>query len=172
MWEQACEAANGPGVLGTCNQDQVTFKAFLSRWLAATSVLVPDLTAPIMKLLTSSAIAAAGQCVQGDKGASCGTKWFEGKYDGNSGPGQQMTAMEVVQSLLVDHSRALVTNSTGGTSKGDDHAGSVDKDGEIERAAIEVTTGGTAGAAILTALLCISVVVSVWFMLGTDGWVG
>lgn len=172
MWEQACEEANGVGVKGTCNQDQVTFKAYLSRWLAATSVLVPDLKDPIMKLLTSSAIAAAGQCDHGEKGASCGTKWYEGKYDGNSGVGQQMTALEVIQSLLVDHTRKLVTNSTGGTSLGDDNAGSGDKDGEIERAAIEVTTGGTAGAAILTALLCIGVVVSVWFMLGTDGWVG
>lgn len=166
MHEQACES------VGTCNFDQQSFKAYLSRWLAATTVLVPSLKDPVMKLLTSSAVAAAAQCNAGDKGASCGTKWYEGKYDGTSGVGQQMCALEVIQSLLVDHTRELVTNSTGGTSVGDYDSGLDDKDSAIERDAIEVTTGGTAGAAILTALMCIGVVGSVWFMLGTDGWVG
>lgn len=165
MHEQACES------VGTCNYDQQSFKAYLSRWMAATSVLVPALKEPIMKLLKTSAIAAAAQCNQGDKGASCGTKWYEGKYDGTAGVGQQMCALEVIQSLLVDHTRELVTNNTGGTSVGDYSPG-VDKDSEIEKSVIEVTPSGTAGAAILTALLCISVVGSVWFMLGTDGWVG
>ena len=166
MHEQACES------VGTCNYDQQSFKAYLSRWLAGVSVIVEDLREPIMKLLRSSAVAAAQQCNAGDKGASCGTKWYEGKYDGTSGVGQQMCALEVIQALLVDHTRELVTNTTGGTSVGDYEGGATDKDNEIERNAIEVTTGGTAGAAILTALLCIGVVGSVWFMLGTDGWVG
>ncbi len=165
MYEQACEP------VGTCNIDQQSFKAYLSRWMAATTRLVPSLKDPILKLLTTSAVAAAKQCNSGKYGASCGTKWYEGVNDGTAGVGQQMCALEVVQSLLVSKTKDLVTNSTGGTSQGD-YSGGKNKDADIERAAIEVTTGGTAGAAILTVLLCVGVCVSVWFMLGTDGWVG
>lgn len=165
MYEQACEPHE------MCNIDQQSFKAYLSRWMAATTKLIPDLKPTIMELLTTSAIAAAKQCNEGEFGASCGTKWYEGVNDGTAGVGQQMCALEVVQSMLIDSTADLVTNSTGGTSKGD-YSPTKNRDAEIEAASIEVTTAGTAGAAILTALLCVGVIGSVWFMVGTDGWVG
>ena len=165
MWEQACEPVS------TCNIDQQSFKAYLSRWMAATTKLVPSLEAEIMELLRTSAVAAAQQCDENQYGATCGTRWYEGKNDGTAGVGQQMCALEVVQSLLVGSAPELVTNSTGGTSVGDYSPGR-NTDRDVERDAIEVTPGGTAGAAILTALLCVGVVGSVWFMVGTDGWVG
>lgn len=165
MYEQACEPST------TCNNDQKTFKAYLSRWLAATTRLIPSLKEPIMTLLTKSAAAAAQQCDAGHYGATCGTRWYEGKNDGIGGVGQQMCALEVIGSLLVAKTPELYTNDTGGTSKGD-YAGNKGSDERLEKAGIEVTPGGTAGAAILTALFCVGVVGSVWFMLGTDGWVG
>lgn len=165
MYEQACEPHQ------MCNIDQQSFKAYLSRWMAATTKLVPDLKPQIMELLTTSAVAAAGQCHDGQYGASCGTKWYEGVNDGTAGVGQQMCALEVVQAMLIDSTPDLVTNMTGGTSVGN-YNPVKNRDKEIEDNAIEVTTAGTAGAAILTALLCVGVLGSVWFMVGTDGWVG
>ncbi|KAL2216652.1 hypothetical protein M432DRAFT_621954 [Thermoascus aurantiacus ATCC 26904] len=59
----------------------------------------------------------------GDKGMSCGLKWTEGGWDGGKGISEQMSAMEVFQSNLVAKVTLPVTNSTGGTSKGDYSAG-------------------------------------------------
>jgi len=139
--------------------------------MAATTRLVPSLKPTIMPLLEASAVAAAKQCTVGNYGASCGTRWYEGTNDGTSGVGQQMCALEVIGSLLVASTPDLVTNTTGGTSTGDYTSGS-NTDAKLAKAEIDVTKGGTAGAAIITVVLCCAVVASVWFMLGTDGWVG
>jgi mannan endo-1,6-alpha-mannosidase len=165
MYEQACEPS------GTCNIDQSSFKAYLSRWMAATTRLVPSLKPQIMSLLQASAVAAANQCTDGHYGATCGRAWYLGTNDGNSGVGPQMCALEVIGSLLVASTPDLATNMTGGTSVGDYTAGG-NTDATLAKAGIEVTKGGTAGAAIITVMFCCGVVGSVWFMLGTDGWVG
>ncbi|TEY47389.1 hypothetical protein BOTCAL_0306g00090 [Botryotinia calthae] len=93
MYEQACEG------VGTCNNDQFSFKAYLSRFMWATTQMAPFTKSTITSYLTKSASAAASICV-GDANA-CGTKWYTGSNDGVSGPGQQMSAMEVIQGLLV-----------------------------------------------------------------------
>ncbi|KAM0123891.1 hypothetical protein ACHAP3_010768 [Botrytis cinerea] len=93
MYEQACEG------VGTCNNDQFSFKAYLSRFMWATTQMAPFTKATITSYLTKSASAAASICV-GDANA-CGTKWYTGSNDGVSGPGQQMSALEVIQGLLV-----------------------------------------------------------------------
>lgn len=59
MYESACEDVNG--AKGTCNVDQQSFKAYLSRWMAGTAQLVPSAHDRIMGLLTPSAKAAAQQ---------------------------------------------------------------------------------------------------------------
>lgn len=165
MYEQACET------IETCNVDQKSFKAFLSRWLAATSRLVPSLASTIKPLLETSAVAAAKQCNAGYYGASCGTKWFTGTNDGTNGVGQQMCALEVIQSLLVDQAPELVTNSTGGTSTGDYNAGG-NTDTTVVAENKPITTADRAGAGILTALICLGVTFGIWFMVTADGWVG
>lgn len=53
MIEVACEATK------LCNIDQQTFKAYLSRWMAATVKVAPWTHDTIMPLLRSSAEAAA-----------------------------------------------------------------------------------------------------------------
>ncbi|KAF7945053.1 hypothetical protein EAE96_009835 [Botrytis aclada] len=93
MYEQACEEVS------TCNNDQFSFKAYLSRFMWATTQMAPFAKATITSYLTKSASAAASICV-GDANA-CGTKWYTGSNDGISGPGQQMSALEVIQGLLV-----------------------------------------------------------------------
>ncbi|MCJ1387822.1 hydrolase 76 protein [Xylographa bjoerkii] len=94
MFEPACEPQ------ASCNADQLSFKAYLARWLAASAQLVPDLTAAITTLLQHSAQAAAAACAGGARGDTCGQKWYVGGFDGSVGVGQQLGALEVVQGLL------------------------------------------------------------------------
>ncbi|KAJ9635166.1 hypothetical protein H2201_003299 [Coniosporium apollinis] len=102
MYEAACET------VGTCNLDQQSFKAYLSRWLAKTSVLVPFTAPAIRTLLRTSAAAAARSCSGGADGVTCGSKWYTGAWDGTSGVGQQLSAMEVTQALLIEDAPAPV----------------------------------------------------------------
>ncbi|KAL9116450.1 MAG: hypothetical protein Q9187_007025, partial [Circinaria calcarea] len=118
MYEVACEPQ------GNCNLDQASFKAYLSRWMAATTKLAPFTTDFIMTKLRASAIAAAKQCTGGADGTTCGIRWTtNGVWDGSSGVGQQMSALEVIQSNLISSVAAPVTNSTGGISVGNPSAG-------------------------------------------------
>jgi mannan endo-1,6-alpha-mannosidase len=83
MWELECEDKL------ICDQDQKSFKAYLSRWLAVTSILVPSTSAQIMPKLQGSAIGAAGQCSGG--GDVCGLKWYSKTYDGQTGVGEEVS---------------------------------------------------------------------------------
>lgn len=132
-------------------------KAFLTRWLAATTKSAPYTFDKIMPKLSTSAKYAAMQCSGGDNGRMCGLSWSKGAvWDGTSGVGQQMAALEVIQSNLIAQSRAPFTNATGGTSKGDPNAGSTSV---VDPAAQSpVTTGDRAGAGILTTIILVGLV--------------
>jgi mannan endo-1,6-alpha-mannosidase len=95
MFEAACEPYN------KCNDDQFSFKAYLGRWLAKTMILAPFTEPTIRPWLETSAIAAANSCSGGIDGVTCGTKWWVDGWDGTFGAGQQLSALEVVQSLQV-----------------------------------------------------------------------
>lgn len=84
MSEFQCEPASN------CNNDQSSFKAYLSRWLAVTALLVPSTRDQIMSKLQTSATGAAGQCVGGNNGRMCGRRWYTTQWDGTSGVGQQV----------------------------------------------------------------------------------
>jgi mannan endo-1,6-alpha-mannosidase len=73
-----------------CNQDQKSFKAYLSRWLAVTSQLVPYTAAQIIPKLLTSAQGAAGQCSGGNNGQRCGMMWNTTTWDGSNGVGQEV----------------------------------------------------------------------------------
>ncbi|KAJ4145867.1 hypothetical protein LMH87_004699 [Akanthomyces muscarius] len=122
MSEVACEPVD------RCNIDQQSFKAYLSRWLAAATQWAPDVYDTVMPYLKASAKAAVNQCVGGDNGRMCGLKWArnEGKYDGSTGVGQQMAALEVLLATTIKDRAAPLTADSGGTSKGDPNAGSSD----------------------------------------------
>ena len=150
MEEVACEPVD------RCNIDQQSFKAYLSRWLAATTQWVPDTYDTIMPWLRASALAATKQCVGGDNGRMCGLKWSKGKYDGTTGVGQQMAALEITLSCMIKDRDAILTKDTGGESKGNPNAGGDDigrdePQGDIVFAPI--STGERAAAGILTALV-------------------
>ncbi|OAR03037.1 hypothetical protein LLEC1_04049 [Akanthomyces lecanii] len=151
MSEVACEPVD------RCNIDQQSFKAYLSRWLAAATQWAPDVYDTVMPYLKASAKAAVNQCVGGSNGRMCGLKWArnEGKYDGSTGVGQQMAALEVVLATTIKDRAAPLTADSGGTSKGDPNAGSSDigKKNPIPTFAAPSTGMKAAGALITMAIL-------------------
>jgi len=163
MYEQACEDVN---TVGTCDTDQQSFKAYLSRWMAATTKVAPFTYDYIMPLLQTSAKAAAAQCDGGTDGTTCGEHWTDNStYDGNYGLGQQMSALSVIQAMLIDQAPELLTNTTGGTSVGNAGAGAGGSSTSTTGTVITpATTGDKAGAAILTALVVSGVLGGIGFM--------
>lgn len=164
MFEVACEPVN------LCNVDQQSFKAYLSRWMAATTKWAPWTYDYVKPLLQSSAVAAAQQCTGGDNGRMCGIRWVNnsGVWDGTTGVGQQMSAMEVVLANMIEHSQAPVTNSTGGTSEGNAGAGGSDI-GRTDPhgaayATAPITTGDRVGAAFCTIAILGALVAACIFM--------
>ena len=159
MYEVACEGPN------TCDTDNYSFKAYLSRWMAASTKYAPFTYNLVMPKLRASAIAAVQQCSGGANGQMCGQKWTQGaQWDGTQGVGQQMSALEVIQANLIQQVQAPVTNSTGGTSKGNAGAGG----GSTTNPTLPtspIETGDRAGAGIITALLAIWVIGGVWWMI-------
>ena len=95
MFEAACERE------GTCNTDQYSQKAYMSRWLAGTSILAPHTKGRIGPLLQTSARAAATSCTGFDNN-TCGMRWYANGFDNTYGMGQQMSAMEVMYALLAN----------------------------------------------------------------------
>jgi mannan endo-1,6-alpha-mannosidase len=164
MIEEACETQNPP----TCDTDMLSFKAFLSRWMAAATKMAPFIYDQVHAALVTSATAAALQCSGGANGRLCGLQWTKGAvWDGTTGVGQQMSALEVIISTQIARTKVPFTNTTGGTSVGnpDAGAGSV---GTADGLTNEpITTGDRAGAGILTAVLLIALVGGVaWMLIG------
>ncbi|KAK4955475.1 hypothetical protein LTR66_013422 [Elasticomyces elasticus] len=158
MYEVACEPN------GNCDIDQRSFKAYLARWMAASTKVAPFLTNAVMIKINASAAAAALQCSGGNDGTTCGLQWTKlGVWDGNTGVGEQMSAMEVIQSTLIQSVAGPVTNNTGGTSKGNYAAGT---GGDTNPGAPTgvITTGDKAGAGILTAVILVGILGGAWWM--------
>jgi mannan endo-1,6-alpha-mannosidase len=116
MIERACEHN------GLCDHDQRSFKAYLSRWMGYTMLTAPWARELMMPRLRASAVAAAKQCSSGKGG--CGLRWWQnGVNDGEVGVGEQMSALEVMQNLLIDQVVGPVGEQTGGISKNDPSVG-------------------------------------------------
>jgi len=161
MYEQPCEESNPV----SCDNDELSFKAYLARWMAATAKIAPFTADTILPLLKTSATAAAAQCDGGTNGDTCGFKWIDNAtWDGTSGVGQQMAALEVIQSNLITEATDLVTNSTGGTSVGNSAAGSGSATTTDDLTTVVVTTGDKAGAGILTAVTICGLMAAIYFM--------
>ncbi len=97
MYEWACETGESGR---TCNLDQQSFKAYLSRFMAKTAAVAPFTKDTITKYIKASAVGAAKSCSGGDDKVTCGSKWYTGSWDGTSGVGQQLAALEVTHALL------------------------------------------------------------------------
>lgn len=164
MYEQACE---DNGSTGNCDTDQTSFKAYLSRWLAATVKIAPFTRSKIMPWLQASAAAAALQC-DADNDATCGLHWtWNSTNDGLSGVGEQMAGLAIIQANLIDEAVELVTNDTGGTSVGNSNAGTGSSSSGSSGTVTEttVTTAGKAGAGVLTAVMLMGVIAGTSFLI-------
>lgn len=157
MIEVACERVQ------LCDLDQQSFKAYLARWMAAATKWAPWTHDIIKPLLDASAVAAVQQCTGGDNGRMCGLMWANngGEWDGTTGVGQQMAAMEVVLATMIKDLEAPVTISTGGTSPGNSDAGTADMGRTSSFTALDmmkpISMADRVGAYILTviAIICI-----------------
>lgn len=159
MYESACETND------KCNVDEASFKAYLIRWMAATSKLAPFTYDYIMARLRPTAIAAAAQCTGSTPKTLCGGTWITGSNDGDSGVGEMMSALEAIQALLITQAAAQVTNTTGGTSIGNSNAGTSAKTTSDLTATITVTTAGRVGAGFITMFAVLGVISGVAFVL-------
>ncbi len=107
MFEAACETT-----IRGCNNDQMTFKAIFARMLGITAIMMPDKYDTIMNWLRLSAVAAGKSCSGGLDGHTCGVNWNLGHYDGKWGLPEELSALEVVQNLLVAKRPAPYTGIT------------------------------------------------------------
>lgn len=162
--EVACER----GTPQTCNQDQPSFKAYTSRWLALTTVLAPFTRARIWPRLEQSALGAASQCVGNapglPPGTACGRRWYQSSWDGYYGVGEEMSALSAFQSLLISQAEPPLTHKSGGTSVSDPEAGLESTDFESWIHDRPMTTGDVVGASLLTVLGCGLPVLTALFM--------
>ncbi|OBT39990.1 hypothetical protein VE00_09426 [Pseudogymnoascus sp. WSF 3629] len=162
MFEPACELDD------TCNTDQLSFKAYLSRWMAATTKLAPFTYGTIKPLLKASAEAAMSHCNGGNNGRTCGLKWSNwGNWDGSNGIGQQMAALEVLQSNLIHATKGPVNEEDGGTSQGNPSAGGDGRGNKDVKAgpwSQPAGVGDRVGAGALTAVMAAGVVCGVWWI--------
>ncbi|KAI0194639.1 glycoside hydrolase family 76 protein [Astrocystis sublimbata] len=158
-----------------CNFDQQSFKGYLMRWMAATSLMAPFTFDTLMPLVGKCAAAAALQCsgsaappdYKGPDGTACGFRWTEGdKFDGLVGVGQQMSALSAIQYTLIkktSNRKAAVTADTGGTSEGDPDAGA-----SVESKLPElppITTGERVAAGFVTTAILFSVLGGSFFVM-------
>jgi mannan endo-1,6-alpha-mannosidase len=159
VMKDICEEHNA------CNVDQRSFKAYLSRWLAATTQMAPFTYSIIAPLLLSSAKAAAAQCTGAPSGDVCGLKWYNnGTWDGTAGVGQQMAALEVVLGTMVAKAVPAVTNTTGGTSPSNPHAGYNSSSIPLGETVSPPTKADQIGAWFLTAVFVVGALYMWWFM--------
>lgn len=149
---------------GKCNIDQRSFKAYLSRWMAYTAMVAPWTRDSIDRRLQASAIAAAAQCTDKAGQSSCNLYWAAGNRHGSSfGVGEQMAALEVIQSLLYPAVAGPVSRNSGGTSLSNPDAG---LDNTTEFSTLEdITLGEKIGASVLTVVVVASAVVGAAWML-------
>ncbi|KAK3901699.1 glycoside hydrolase [Staphylotrichum tortipilum] len=125
------------------------------------TTLAPFVADPIMAALQSSAAGAAKSC---NPNGTCGFRWTTGAYDGNTGAGQQMSALAALMSLLVtQESVPPLTESSGGTSKGDPGAGNHAP--ALPGALPPITMGDRVGAGILTTFLVASLLAGMWWLM-------
>jgi mannan endo-1,6-alpha-mannosidase len=93
MFEKMCERK------AACNVDQLSFKAYLARWMANAVTLLPAFQGTIIPLLHASAEGAKKSCTGGGNGQMCGSRW-DVPFDGLIGVGQQMSALDIMRAPL------------------------------------------------------------------------
>ncbi|AGO13529.1 AaceriACL200Wp [[Ashbya] aceris (nom. inval.)] len=158
MYERACQDVD------KCDNDQRSFRSIFSRMLGLTSVLAPKTSERIDRSIRKSAEAAAKSCSGGTDGHTCGMVWRNYSWDGKYGLGEQLAALEVIQTTLIHMQEPPKTVETGGTSVGDASAG---LGGDVPDPVVmpdrKITTRDRIGAAFATIAFLIPIITgSIW----------
>lgn len=159
MYEVACQRPERT----TCNNDQRSFKAYLSRFLGSTLIMMPETKPVIDKYLIDSANAAALSCLGGTDGHTCGINWSLGSWDGFYGLGEQMLALEVMCNVRVHDLPPPYTAENGGSSIGNPANGFAPT--RTLGQPLLLDKGDAAGAGVITAVLGASLVGTVVWLL-------
>jgi mannan endo-1,6-alpha-mannosidase len=162
MIEVTCE------IEGTCNIDQRSFKAYLSRWMGYTALVAPWTRDLINPRLQASAMAAAAQCTGGESQTGCNLYWVtKNESVASFGVGEQMAAMEVIQSLLYPYVTGPASRSSGGSSLSRPNAG-LDTTSELP-ILNDSTVSDKIGGSFLTVCMLVSTVAgAVWMLSERD----
>lgn len=171
LTEVACASNNN------CNTDQLAFRAILARALAQTRSLITslpttaiasnvssianitsaaqsqsaaaasDLQSQIDFILRTSAKGAAAQCSGGDDGLTCGSDWSKSEWDGTSGLGQELSALNVIVANLKVGGRLATANVSATEAGSDGTYGSNDTENMGSPGAANGTTTDSASSA-------------------------
>ncbi|MCJ1310726.1 hydrolase 76 protein [Agyrium rufum] len=96
MFESACEKGQ------TCDNDQFSFKNYISRWFYASAKVLPDaLMTDVLSRMVPTAEAAARTCSGGPNNRTCATNWWYEEWGYAAGLGQQMSALGAIDGLLL-----------------------------------------------------------------------
>ncbi len=139
MSEVACEPFH------TCNSDQYAFKGLTAQWMGETVQIAPFTADKISSYLQSSAKGAAEQCSGGHNGTTCGTQWTKSKYDGKTGLGQELSALNVfLANLAVNSSAPINANTTAAAAQA--NGATTQSNGPTASSANPSTSGSPAAA--------------------------
>lgn len=83
-----------------CNNDQRAFRSLLARNLKLAALEYTPISGDVLSYLLATAVGVANSCSGGSDGVTCGQDWSAGKWDGKYGLGEQMSALEVILSLI------------------------------------------------------------------------
>lgn len=130
--EVTCESRD------SCNTDIKAYKGIAAHWLVDAIQMAPYTTDSILPKLTSSAQAVASVC----NGDICPEVW-SGPTSTNvtSGLGEQLSALSVVQGLLIKDASVPVTETTGGSNANSTSSGTSTSTGSSTKPSS--TTSGT-----------------------------
>ena len=106
MTEVACESS------GSCDAEISAYRGLTAQWMGEAMQVAPFTTDKILSYLQSSAKGAAKQCSGGHNGTTCGTRWTRTEYDGRTGLGQELSALNVFLANLAVNSSAPVNANT------------------------------------------------------------
>lgn len=95
MYEGACQPTH------RCNADQRSFKGIFSRFLGLTALYTPSIRDDIMSKLEDTTPGVLKSCTGGVDGVTCGLDWSADRWDGEFGLGEQLSALEALQTRLI-----------------------------------------------------------------------
>ena len=180
LYEPACMTLGATGRL-TCTNDQRCFRAVFTQLIGNTMHMLPGAKNLMWSKMSTTAQAASFSCDGGYDGHTCGLNWTHSGYDGNSGLGEQISALGAFNAILAPAKSRIYrasdlpdvykpSNSSGGDGQVESSQGAVYGFGDagssnktVTAHKLDIGGGDKAGAGVLTAVV-------VLFLIGSSAW--